>query len=349
MLLKRSLWIFAGLLLKFTCLSSVAQTVPSGAAGAAGTTGANNQQSIGTANNSSTGADQYDPTTKAAPVMPLLQPTTTGTRALIWEVKSADGLNVAFLFGTIHVGKASFYPLPAVVDQAFRRSAKLVVEANITDQKDAAEIGRLIDFPKGETIEKHISPQLLVRLKDQLARSKIPYANVAGMRPVMLGGLLPIVEFVQLGYEMNQGLDLKLTQRAQAEKKPILELESSLAQIQLLTSMSPQLQEAFLENAIAMLEQGRTADQVTGIVNAWQLGDAKLLVEITDEVSKNGRMVGPLNDILLGQRHPAMLAKIEGYLSSNVTHFIAVGALHLVGKTGLIEMLMTRGYKIRQL
>ncbi len=343
MLLKRNLWILAGLLLQFISLSSAAQSVPPLPAGT------NNPQPARIGNSPRPVAEQYDPTSKAAPAAPLLRPTTSGTRALIWEVKSADGLNTAFLFGTIHVGKSSFYPLPDVVDQAFRRSAKLVVEANITDQKDAAEIGRMIDFPKGETIEKHISPQLFLRLKDQLARSKIPYANVAGMRPVMLGGLLPIVEFVRLGYEMNQGLDLNLTQRALAEKKPILELESSLAQIQLLTGMSPQLQEAFLENAIAMLEQGRTADQVTGIVNAWQLGDPKLLVEITDDVSKNGRMVGQLNDILLGQRHPAMMKRIEGYLAGGVTHFVAVGALHLVGRDGLIEMLKARGYKIRQL
>ncbi len=292
---------------------------------------------------------EYDPTNRAAPTLPPLRPSTTGTRALLWEVKSIDGLNTAFLFGTIHVGKSSFYPLPDGVEKAFQRSAKLVVEANITDQKDAAEIARLMDYPKGETIEKHLPPPLLARLKTQLVKHKIPFANVATMRPVMLGGLLPIVEFVQLGYEINQGLDLKLTQRALAEKKPIVELESSLLQIKLLTGMSTPLQVAFLENAIVMSEQGHTSDQVTGIVNAWQLGDAKLLVEISDEAARSGRLVRELNAILLDQRHPAMLGKIEGYIASGLTHFVAVGALHLVGKDGLIELLKARGYSVRQL
>ncbi|MEI6737630.1 MAG: TraB/GumN family protein, partial [Pseudomonadota bacterium] len=145
------------------------------------------------------------------------------------------------------------------------------------------------------------------------------------------------------------GLDLKSIQRAQAEKKPILELESSLEQIKLLTNMSPQLQEAFLENAIYTLEQGRTSEQVTGVVNAWQLGDANMMVEIAEEVSRGGRMVDQLNDILLNQRHPAMLEKTEGYLASSQTHFVAVGALHLVGKLGLIELLKARGYVLKQL
>jgi uncharacterized protein YbaP (TraB family) len=42
-------------------------------------------------------------------------------------------------------------------------------------------------------------------------------------------------------------------------------------------------------------------------------------------------------------RHDAMLKKIEGYLNdSKERHFVAVGALHLAGPTGLVEMLRRR-------
>jgi uncharacterized protein YbaP (TraB family) len=44
-----------------------------------------------------------------------------------------------------------------------------------------------------------------------------------------------------------------------------------------------------------------------------------------------------------------MLEKIEGYLASEDTHFIAVGSLHLVGRGGLIEMLKALGYSVAQL
>jgi uncharacterized protein len=293
-------------------------------------------------------AQDYDPT-KQSPLPPsAAETTTTANRTLLWEVKSKKG-NTVYLFGTIHVGKSSFYPLPASVDNAFKQSAKLVVEANIMDQKDGAEIARLIELPKGETVAKHISPQLLARLKTQLSANKIPYDNVANMRPVMLGGMLPIVEFIKLGYEMNQGLDFKLLERAIAEKKPIKELETALGQIKLLTGMSPIMQEAFLDNAVTSLEQGKGALQVGNIVNAWQKGDPKLLAQFADEASRDGKMTDALNETLLAGRHPAMLEKIEGYLASEDTHFIAVGSLHLVGRGGLIEMLKALGYSVAQL
>ena len=292
------------------------------------------------------GGAEYDPTTSR---VTKVTPRADAVRGLLWEVKSKDGRNIVYLFGTIHVGKPSFYPLPTPVQNAIMQSSKIVVEADVTDQSDGAEIAKLIDYPRGETIDKHISPALLARLKAQLEKRKIPFANVSAMRPVILGGMLPIVEYVALGYEMASGLDLALIQQAKREKKPLLQLETAAAQVKLLTNMPASLQEAFLDNTLTTIERGRSADQVTGIVNAWQLGDPKLMIELADEVARDQREAERLNQILLWGRHPAMLQKIESFLASGEVHFVAVGSLHLVGARGLVNLLGEKGYKVRQL
>ena len=293
-----------------------------------------------------TAAQDYDPTKSRAT---KIEARSDGLRTLLWEVKSKDGANTLYLFGTIHVGKPSFYPFPATVQAALTASSKIVVEADVTDQSDGAEIGRHLEYGAGDSIEKHISPQLLSRLKVQLERRKIPYASVAKMRPVILGGMLPIVEYVRLGYDMASGLDLALIQQAKREQKPLLQLETALGQMKLLTGMSAPLQEAFLDNALLMIEQGRSGDQVTGVVNAWQLGDAKLMVQLADEAARGQRETEKLDQILLWARHPAMMEKIESYLASGDIHFVAVGSLHLVGPRGLVGLLEQRGYRLRQL
>jgi uncharacterized protein YbaP (TraB family) len=288
----------------------------------------------------------YDPTKSQ---LTKITPRADNMRGLLWEVKSKDGGNTLYLFGTIHVGKPSFYPLPAPVQNALMQSNKIVVEADVTDQSDGGEIAKLVDYPKGETIDKHISPALLARLKTQLEKRRIPYANVASMRPVILGGMLPIVEYVALGYDMASGLDLALIQQAKREKKPLLQLETSSGQVKLLATMPANLQEAFLDNTLATIERGRSADQVTGIVNAWQAGDPKLMIELADEAARDQREADRLNQILLWGRHPAMMQKIEAYLASSEVHFVAVGSLHLVGARGLVQLLTEKGYKVRQL
>ena len=303
-------------------------------------------QSAGASAPAGANSAEYDPTKSR---VTKITPRSDAMRGLLWEVKSKDGGNTLYLFGTIHVGKPSFYPLPVPVQNALMQSTKIVVEADVTDQSDGAEIAKLVDYPKGETIEKNISPALLARLKAQLEKRKIPFANVASMRPVILGGMLPIVEYVSLGYDMASGLDLALIQQAKREKKPLLQLESAAAQVKLLTSMPASLQEAFLDNTLTTIERGQSADQVTGIVNAWQLGDPKLMMALADDVARGQREAERLNQILLWGRHPAMMQKIEGYLASGEVHFVAVGSLHLVGSSGLVSLLKDKGYKVQQL
>jgi hypothetical protein len=56
-----------------------------------------------------------------------------------------------------------------------------------------------------------------------------------------------------------------------------------------------------------------------------------------------------MEEKFIWSRHEAMLAKIEGWLNkSKDRHFIAVGALHLTGKRGLVELLREKGYIVKQ-
>ena len=59
-------------------------------------------------------AANYDPTqpamATAVVAVPAAPPVESAHRAFIWEVSSPG--NTVYLFGTIHVGKRSFYPLP---------------------------------------------------------------------------------------------------------------------------------------------------------------------------------------------------------------------------------------------
>jgi uncharacterized protein YbaP (TraB family) len=109
------------------------------------------------------------------------------------------------------------------------------------------------------------------------------------------------------------------------------------------------LQEAFLDNALSVIEGGRTPDQVTGMVNAWQSGDAELMQEVTAGVNQDMRLSAEIEDVLIYNRHPAMLKKIEAFLADEQPYFVAIGSLHLIGKRGLVELLRAKGYQVRQL
>jgi hypothetical protein len=277
--------------------------------------------------------------------VPMPVPVPSDVRSFLWEVKSPT--NTVWLFGTMHVGKREFYPLPDVVETAFGKSATLVVEADIS-KPAVGEMNLLISYFPPDTLEKNIPKYIYDRLGTQLARLQIPEAAVKSMRPVVVGGFLSLVEFDRLGYDMELGVDGYLLRRAKVTGKPVEELESVRAQLEMLGNMPEDLQEAFLDNAIATLELDRSADQVNGMVTAWRTGDTKLMLEVTAAVNRDMKLTRQLDEILLYGRHDAMLKKIERYLAGKEPHFVAVGSLHLVGPRGLIQALKSKGYEVTQ-
>lgn len=290
-----------------------------------------------------------------APISPTVSPThkrigpapvPSRTHSFLWEVKSPTA--TVWLFGTMHVGKQSFYPLSEAVETAFDQSAKLVVEADIGGAAPSAELDSLISYAPPDTLDKHIPKPLYQRLKTQLARLNMPEEAVKPMKPFVVGGFLSVMEFSRFGYDMNLGVDAYLLARARDAAKPVGELESMTAQLKMMNNMPAKLQEDFLENAITALELGRSAEQVTGMVNAWQTGDGKLMADVTADVNRGMKSIAQLDEILLHGRHEAMLKKIEGYLAAKAVHFVALGSLHLVGPRGLVQMLKTRGYEVTQ-
>jgi uncharacterized protein len=273
--------------------------------------------------------------------------TNTTATAFLWEVKSKS--NTVYLFGTVHVGKSEFYPLASVIEDAFKKSKKIVVEADITKADESKEIDSLITFAPPDSLESKISEGLFERVREQLTRLKIPVDGVKNMKPFIVGGFLAVTEFTRLGYDMKYGVDAYLIEKATKEKKPVIELESQLGQIKMLSNMTPMQQEAFLENAVVAIESGTSKEQVVGFVKAWKSGDTKLMETVAKESTVKGKLTEELDELLIYSRHAEMLKKVEGYLAANESHFIAVGSLHLVGPRGLVELLRTKGYQIRQL
>ena len=51
-------------------------------------------------------------------------------------------------------------------------------------------------------------------------------------------------------------------------------------------------------------------------------------------------------DALFLKRNQKMLSKIEDYLTKKSSHFVVVGAGHMLGEDGIVEQLRDRGFKV---
>jgi uncharacterized protein YbaP (TraB family) len=85
------------------------------------------------------------------------------------------------------------------------------------------------------------------------------------------------------------------------------------------------------------------------LTQAWTSGDTKAMESIlTKSVSEDGRLAFILEKLVY-ERNRKMVSKIEDYLKEKETYFVMVGAGHLVGDRGIIEILKGKGYLVEQL
>lgn len=265
----------------------------------------------------------------------------------LWEVSSLT--NRIYLFGTVHAGKSSWYPLAKPIEDALADSKVLVVEADITDVAAMRKTAPAMLFTPPDTLKDHVPPDDYARFRKLLPRYSLAEAQVASMKPFMAVSLLVFSEWARLGYMPNLGIDGYLINKAKAEAKPILEIEGLEVQAKLMDSLTEQQNRQLFEGTLTALESGLTGEQITGMVNAWQSGDPQLMLEIARKYNDSVPGAREFEEKFIWSRHDAMIEKIEGYLNqSKDRHFVAVGSLHLVGSRGLVELLRKRGYIVRQ-
>lgn len=288
-----------------------------------------------------------------APAKPVAAPTPAkpaSQRMLIWEVTRADQPAAkAWLFGTVHVGRPEFYPLPETISKAFGESNVLAVEADITNQASLEKATELMLYKPPESLAARLPAPLLNRLKTQCARLGLPFEALQAIKPFPAAGLLMVTEYSRQGMEQAQGLDLHFIQKAKELSKSIVELEGLEVQAKIVTSLGKEDEAAFLDNAIASLESGDAGRLIGRLVAAWQAGDGEGLWQLMEKSSEGMTRRAQVEEILIHSRNRDMAAKVDGLVKSGKRPFVAVGAAHLVGPTGLVRLLAERGYRLRQL
>ena len=267
-------------------------------------------------------------------------------KSFLWKVQSSQ--STVYLLGSIHFLKEDVYPLNQTIENAYEASDRLVVEANINDL-GKLDLKRLADkafYKDGDDLEKHVSPETYRLIQKESKSLDMPIDLIRMQRPWFLALSFEATELMRLGYDPQYGVDYHFLAKAQG-KKEILELESLDEQLSLLSDYSDKEQEQFLLYTLNSLSSmGR---QVEDMVRAWTTGDAQSLESIIADAAPPDASLAPVLEKLFDERNLKMTSKIEGYLKSKGTYFVIVGAGHLVGKRGIIELIKSKGYAVEQI
>jgi len=267
-------------------------------------------------------------------------------KSFLWKVQSSR--STVYLLGSIHFLKEDVYPLNQAIENAYESSDTLVVEANINElgNLDLKMLADRAFYKTNDDIEKHVSPETYRLIEKESKTLGMPAEIIRMQKPWFLALSFQAMELVRLGYDPQHGVDYHFLRRAQG-KKTILELESLDEQLGLLSAFSDKEQEQFLLYTLRTLSS--MDSQVGSMVRAWTSGDAQAMESIISDAAVHDASITPVIRKLFDERNVKMTSRIEGYLNSNGSYFVIVGAGHLVGKRGLVELIKSKGYVVEQL
>jgi uncharacterized protein YbaP (TraB family) len=273
-----------------------------------------------------------------------------GKRGFLWEIRK--GPQVSLLFGTIHVGRPEFYPLPPSRLDRLKRFDALVLEADITDSARAVlATQKYAMYGEGTAgLEERLPPDLRKRAEALFARDQLDPAPMMRMKPWMLGTVLALFEAAQAGYMPALSSEAYLVRLAKADNRPIIEFEGIEQQFELFEKAPWSTQVAFLDDSLKAVESGAARREINRIAQAWETADRRalerLLAEMQAQTSTGARFTV---DTILLSRHDAMERRMESLMADGKTYLFAVGALHTVGPQGLVARLRARGYTVTEL
>ena len=272
-------------------------------------------------------------------------PTAADAASPVWAIHGDH--NTVYLAGSVHLLKANDSALPAAFDRAYSSSQSLVMEIDL-GKVDAASAGEWMAenaiLPPEKDLHQVLGDARYQRVSTEMGRLGQSVETFEHFQPWVVGITLTELEYAKAGFSSDSGVEQQLEHRAQADGKATAGLETLEQQLGLFQTLTPDQQNKFLDLTLKDLRETDSETQL--IVSAWRTGDvAKLAALLSQEYQE----FPALYQLLVTQRNRSWEPQIQQFLHDNHNYFVVVGALHLVGQGGLLDLLRKDGYKVEQL
>jgi uncharacterized protein YbaP (TraB family) len=198
-------------------------------------------------------------------------------------------------------------------------------------------------YAGGATLRASISARTAAHLDSVLPAYGLSVDRLGAYKPWFVSLMAAQVVLQRMNARADLGVDLQLNQRAKAAGKPVFGLESTDFQLGLFDSMSAADQESMLASIVAPDSAART---LATIRNAWSEGRTDVLDHLLNDAMRDSPSVF---STLVGRRNRTWIPTIENLVRGTDDALVVVGAGHLVGVDGVVEILRSKGYKVEQL
>lgn len=259
-------------------------------------------------------------------------------RGLLWKLSHNGGAS-SFLFGTIHVADERIVSLPDPVAEALDRSEVFVMEV-LPDSTQILLMTERMFFGDDRRLDGLLSKSMYERTVDILSAYNLPEEAIAMMKPW--------AAYLTMSYppDMRTVLDLQLLEKAQERGARIHGLESLEEQGSVFNDLELHDQVQLLTDAVCHYDTA--TDDFERMKDLYLDRDLRGLYEYGQRYAfEDNRLYERLTERLLTRRNGMMAERMIPYLRDGAA-FVAIGAMHLPGRDGVLRTLEHEGFEVER-
>ncbi len=268
-------------------------------------------------------------------LLPAAWPAAASQHGMVFECRQ-PGLAPSYLMGTMHTSDARVLAVADAAESRLRGARRLVLET-VPDGASLAATMRAGFLPEGQSLDGLLEPGLLERVLEVARARGLPPPVVLRMRPWALATTLSLPPD-----ETGLFLDLRLYHLAQEAGVEVVGLETAQEQLALFEGLTTGEQATLLAQALEI--QPRLPQEFDDMVAAYLAGDLAMLQRLSErQQAELGDGLGAwFQGTLIEARNRRMAERLQPAIAAGGA-FVAVGALHLTGETGLLASLERMG------
>lgn len=274
---------------------------------------------------------------------------TINAEAVLWKIEK-PGLAPSYLLGTMHLSDPRISRLSAQEKDIIAHSKSVALEvADLSDKAVAdamAKASKLLVYTDGTTLNAQLSGDEFKTVQRIVKQAGMPENASSVLKPWLVSMLLATSDCERKQVASGaKVLDLQVAREAQKNGLTVKGLETIEQQLEALASIADDQQIAMLK--VGLKYADRSDDLMETIVQMYlkrEIGAAMpFQLALAAESGVSASAFDGFKKALLADRNVRMRDSAEPLLRDG-NAFIAVGALHLVGPTGLVALLRESGY-----
>ncbi|MDQ3847200.1 MAG: TraB/GumN family protein [Bacteroidota bacterium] len=265
----------------------------------------------------------------------------SATNTLLWRISGKNLTKPSYLFGTIHLLCADDIILSDSLKRAIQKSDKVYLELDMDNVFEMLSVVNKMKMRNDTTLADLLTPAEYEKVKDFFTKqnSVLPFSMLEKYKPLLTAST---IMQSSMACDNAVAMEQLIMREAKKQGKGIKGLETMAYQISIFDSIPYKVQAKQLLSYVENYNKKEDSEEFKELTDAYRKQQLSKLEELS---IKEEAGFENFTNLLLYNRNINWVKKLQDLMTGNAL-VIAVGAGHLPGEKGVINLLRKAGYKV---